>query len=190
MLPFRLITTFMFATAALSFTDAGAQTKPAAVPARTSAAPTAEGPGLRGDSWYAGPRVSSSSTLGANVERILVGSPRTEFANGRIGVGAAVDYYSASFLGDKWSVIPISGFVNYHFAIPDIPKLDPFVGGGLGYVVSQYRSSTLGYSGTAQSGLFFVAQAGARYFFTPRIAAQAQVGAGLGSMSAGVTFGF
>jgi outer membrane protein W len=73
---------------------------------------------------------------------------------------------------------------NYHFNVKSNPKVDPFVGLGLGN-----SSVSTDYTGGYSSGVYFIGRAGIRYFYKPRLALYADVGAGAATLNAGVTFG-
>jgi hypothetical protein len=131
---------------------------------------------------------SASASFGARFEHAI--KPLPELGGGMLGIQAAFDYYSwsSNFVGYNWSYkyIPIGVTANYHFKL-DEPKIDPFVGLGLGYnVVScSFTGSTntdCGYS----SGIYFIGRAGARYFFSPKMAVYGDVGAGGATLNLGV----
>ena len=77
---------------------------------------------------------SASASFGGRFEHAIKALP--DLGNGMLGIQAAFDYYSWSGgtgLGTySWKYIPIGVTANYHFKISE-PKLDPFVGLGLGY---------------------------------------------------------
>ena len=87
--------------------------------------------------------------------------------------------------GYSWSYkyIPIGVTANYHFKL-DEPKIDPFVGLGLGYnVISCSVTGTFNGDCGYSSGIYAIARAGARYFFSPKMAVYGDVGAGGGRAS-------
>jgi hypothetical protein len=113
----------------------------------------------------------------------------TSLNNGVLGIEASVDTWSYSHGYSAYSYdfryISIGLTANYHFKVKDNPKVDPFLGLGLGNssVSTSYKGA--GYS----SGVYFIGRAGIRYFFKPRIALYADGGAGASSLNFGVTFG-
>ncbi|HEY0778053.1 MAG TPA: outer membrane beta-barrel protein [Gemmatirosa sp.] len=121
---------------------------------------------------------------------------RSDFGTGTIGLGGGVDYYhyGARYAGlGEWSVsvLPISGYANYHFPIRN-RRFDPYVGAGLGYeivkVSAQTSDGSVDYGGTQGSSVFLVAHAGARYFLRPNLALQAETGFGVSPFSIGVVW--
>jgi hypothetical protein len=133
----------------------------------------------------------ASASFGGRFEHAI--KPLPDLGNGMLGIQVAAGYYSwsANFVGYGWSYkyIPIGVTANYHFKL-DEPKIDPFVGAGLGYnVVScdgtgAFGSVSCGYS----SGIYFIGRAGARYFFSPKMALYGDVGAGGATLNVGVMF--
>ncbi len=162
------------------------------------AQPRRAAPGVEGfkeGTFYMGPRVIAggygATAIGFQVEKGIM--QKKDWGNGRIGVSGSVDMfsYSDAFVGSRWSyrVIPVSGMVNYHFTLEN-KKLDPFIGAGLGYwlVSSSYDGpGSAGYTARA-STVEFGAQLGARYFFKPNLAVQAQTGMGFGAFALGLTW--
>jgi hypothetical protein len=136
---------------------------------------------------------SASAAFGGRFERAI--KPLPDMGNGILGIQAGVDYYSwssGSIGGYSWSYkyIPVGVTANYHFKLED-QRFDPFVGLGLGYNVVSCNWSgpttvidDCGYS----SGIYFIGKAGARYFFNPKMAAYADVGAGAATLNLGVMF--
>lgn len=99
-----------------------------------------------------------------------------------IGIGGILRYWgrSQNFAGGgelTWSVIMPQAQVLYHF----MPKneVDPFVGGRLGYAIysSSYKTSEFGFSykDSNAGGLFLTATGGVRYFFSPKVAGNANI---------------
>jgi len=134
---------------------------------------------------------SASASFGGRFEHAIKALP--DMGNGMLGIEAGFDYYSwgATFVGYSWSYryIPIGVTANYHFKISD-PKIDPFIGAGLGYnmVSCSFSGSgtqtACGYS----SGIYAIARLGGRYFFNPKMAAYADVGAGAATLNVGLMF--
>lgn len=134
----------------------------------------------------------ASASFGGRFEHAFKTLPN--MGNGTLGIEAGFEYYSWSYNpapGYSWSVryIPIFGSVNYHFKLDD-PKWDPFLGAGLGYYVVNCSSSGVGFNGACNysSSLYFIGRAGGRYFFSPKMAAYADVGAGGAALNLGVMF--
>ena len=134
----------------------------------------------------------ASASFGGRLEHAFKSLP--DMGNGTLGLEAGFEYYSWSYNpvpGYSWSVsyLPIFGSVNYHFKLTD-PKWDPFVGAGLGYYIVNCSSSGGGFNGACSysSSLYFIGRAGGRYFFSPKMAAYADVGAGGAALNLGVTF--
>jgi hypothetical protein len=117
-----------------------------------------------------------------------------------ISVGGAVAYYRASAsygYGYDWhySYTTIAARGDYHFGrFVKVDKLDLYGGLLLGYgivSVSAEGSSALGgISGASSSANLVVwgADLGARYFFTRSLAAQVELGVGLGNLSLGLAY--
>jgi hypothetical protein len=128
-----------------------------------------------------------SPAFGANFE-VGVTEPG-KVGPGIIGVSGRLDYWSYGFDAyDKFTWITIGVFGNYHFSLDD-KRWDLFAGLGLGYQNVSWSYNGVG-SGIATygSGIFFAGDAGARYFFSPAIAARAMVGFGLEWLVIGVDF--
>jgi hypothetical protein len=130
---------------------------------------------------------SASASFGGRFEHAI--KPLPDLGNGTLGIEAAFDYYSysAGFFSLKY--IPIGVTANYHFKL-DEPKIDPFIGAGLGYSVA-----TCSYSGSVNSGcgsygsaLYFIGRVGARYFFAPKMSLYADAGAGGAALNVGLMF--
>lgn len=113
--------------------------------------------------------------------------------NGVLGIGVGVNYwtYDEEFLfadyGFDYLAIDVTG--NYHFNLIN-KKWDPFVGAGLGFrrVSSDLDDEFFGDFDVSDSGVYFIGHAGIRYFWRPKLALYADVGAGSSSLSVGVMF--
>ena len=133
----------------------------------------------------------ASASFGGRFEHAI--KPLASLGNAMLGIQAAAEYYSwsASYVGYGWSYkyIPIGVTANYHFKL-DEPKIDPFVGLGLGYnIVSCSGTGAFGTIGCGySSGIYAIARAGARYFFSPKMAVYGDVGAGGATLNVGVMF--
>ncbi|MDR1644769.1 MAG: hypothetical protein LBS05_02935 [Tannerellaceae bacterium] len=112
--------------------------------------------------------------------------------NGAIGLGGYLGYYSYSdsygALG-KWSysdiVVGARGAFHYQF----VDKLDTYAGLMLGYdIVSAKWKGDGVFDGTASASAFTSSFfAGARYYFSPTIAAYGELGYGIAYLSVGVS---
>jgi len=136
-----------------------------------------------------GPVIGVGSIGGAGVSiggRFDHGFKRLpNLGNGVLSIALAVDHYSYDDFGFGFSYTPISVTANYHFHL-DNEQWDPFVGAGLGdYIVSE-PDNCRGCS--FNSGVYFVGHAGIRYYWKPKLALYADVGAGAGALHVGVMF--
>jgi len=105
--------------------------------------------------------------------------------NGVLSIGLSVDHYSYNAFAYGFSYTPFSGSVNYHFHLMNA-QIDPFVGIGLGdYFVSTPSNCNLC---SYNSGVYFIAHGGLRYFMTPNLALYGDVGSGTGALHVGVMF--
>lgn len=110
------------------------------------------------------------------------------FNNGKgaIGIGGLVGYTSAGWngAGTTYNVSFITfgaqGALHYEF----VDKLDTYGGLKLGYYVVNGSNLWAGNSGALAWGLC----AGARYYFTPKVAAMAEIGYGISVLNVGVSF--
>ena len=113
---------------------------------------------------------------------------------GALGVGASFGYstYKSGYYGYNWKYtnIIIMGDVFYHADVLKNEKIDTYVKFSLGYNagkvkydgldgVNDYRSPTYG-------GVVTGSAIGARYFFTPALAAVAELGYGFGILRLGL----
>lgn len=121
---------------------------------------------------------------------------------GRVGFGGIFRYWSYSEdygfgSAGKWSYtdILIGAQANYHFKI-EAKKFDPWVGITLAYDAGSVKwdgPSGHNYSSPTYGGLFFGANAGARYFISPTLAISGRLGYGslsYGALDLGVDFKF
>lgn len=121
-----------------------------------------------------------------------------------ISVGGIVAYYKSSVsyayagLSDiKWtySYFTVGARSDYHFGrFVGVEKLDLYGGAVLAYnivSVSSPSSSSYASLNTASASVItWGLNVGARYFFTPSLAAQAELGVGIGNLSAGIAYKF
>jgi hypothetical protein len=131
----------------------------------------------------------ASASFGGRFEHAI--KPLPDMGNGFLGIEASFDYYSYSndFVNFHYSYkyIPIGVTANYHFKL-DEPKIDPFVGLGLGYQIITCDFTGIGNNACSNSAIYFIGRAGARYFFSPKMAAYADVGAGAATFNVGLMF--
>ncbi len=116
-----------------------------------------------------------------------------------ISVGAMAAYYQASAsygygVDRKYSYTTVAGRGDYHFGrfVP-VEKLDLYGGLLLGYSIVSVSSSSSTFGGSAGSSassnlLVWGANVGARYFFSKALAAQVELGVGLGNLSLGLAY--
>jgi opacity protein-like surface antigen len=142
--------------------------------------------------------ISGGTAFGGRFEKGFKELPN--LGNGVLGLQVSVDYYNYDYGNDFFfngdhgiSVLPISVLVNYHIHLNN-QKLDPFVGAGIGYerVSSNFDCETIFGTGFncdfSSNSMYFAGRAGIRYFFQPRMALYADVGAGAASMNVGLMF--
>jgi len=127
----------------------------------------------------------ASASFGGRFEHAI--KPLPDMGNGMLGIQAGFEWYSWSAPFYSWTYIPIGVTANYHFRLDD-PKFDPFIGLGLGYQIITCDFKGTGVSGCSNSAIYFIGRAGARYFFSPKMAAYADVGAGASTLSVGLMF--
>jgi hypothetical protein len=129
---------------------------------------------------------SASLAIGGRLERGWRAMP--DLGDGIVGLQIGADYYSWSVGSSSWSYIPIGATANYHFVLEN-RKIDPFLGLGLGYSIVSCNFD--GFGGTdlcANSAIYFIGRAGGRYFFSDRMAAYADAGAGAATLNVGLMF--
>ncbi|MGQ0639600.1 MAG: outer membrane beta-barrel protein [Gemmatimonadaceae bacterium] len=128
---------------------------------------------------------AASFAIGGRFERGIRALP--DMGDGVLGIGVSADWYNYNdtFTGADYdfTYIPIAATANYHIKIENNSKFDPFVGLGLGYLIVDTP-----YSGSYNSGIYFVGRVGARYFMTPKMALYGDAGAGAATLNVGVTF--
>jgi hypothetical protein len=124
--------------------------------------------------------------FGGRFERAIIRLP--DLGNGVVGVQVSADIwnYNDNFTGGAYDFryLNLGVTANYHFEVKGNPKVDPFVGVGLGN-----SSVSTDYAGDFSSGIYFIGRAGIRYFYRPRLALYADVGAGASTLNLGATFG-
>ncbi|HYV98598.1 MAG TPA: hypothetical protein VE967_14170 [Gemmatimonadaceae bacterium] len=107
--------------------------------------------------------------------------------NGILGIQIGADYWSYGPTGYSWHAFFLEGTANYHFKIKSNDKFDPFVGLGLGYTHVGCGDLPFGISCSASS-VDFVGRAGARYYWKPKMALYADIGAGAATINVGLMF--
>jgi len=132
---------------------------------------------------------SASIAIGGRLEHGIKTLP--DLGGGTLAVEFSVDFYSwnCGTVGYTCHVkyIPFGATANYHFVIEDNEKWDPFLGLGLGFETVSCSYSGAGACGYS-SGLYVIGRAGARYFFQPRTALYADLGAGAATLNVGIQF--
>ena len=140
----------------------------------------------------------ANASFGGRFEHAIKVLP--ELANGILGIQAAFDYWSWSgrtviatgpntnqIVNYNWKYVPIGVTANYHFKL-DEPKIDPFVGLGLGYEYISCDAPGAGVGYCSNSSIYFIGRVGARYFFSPNMAAYGDAGAGAATLNLGIMF--
>jgi hypothetical protein len=131
----------------------------------------------------------ASLAFGGRFEKVFKKLP--DLGNGLLGIEVSADVYSWSSSSYSLRYVPVAGTANYHFHIDPKNKVDLFLGAGLGFLVAScsYKGNLQGAScGGYGSNLYFVGRAGGRYFFTPSLAAYADLGAGAATVNLGLMF--
>ena len=110
----------------------------------------------------------------------------------KISVGAYGGYAGAkveTMVGDwKYNYIIVGGRGSYHFDF-GVENLDPYAGVMLGYNIASVSTDTNLPTASA-GGFLWGAHAGARYFFSPKVGAFAEVGYGIAWLNVGLAFKF
>jgi len=119
---------------------------------------------------------------------------------GYVGVGGYLAYsankyeigtYDNDKYGWKYSYIIVGARGAFHYQF--IPKLDTYAGVMLGYnIASSSYYGYSGYTGTASSagGFAYSGFAGARYYFSDKLAVFAEVGYGIAALELGIALKF
>lgn len=117
--------------------------------------------------------------------------PIPDLGKGTLSFAASVDFYSwsATSFGytASYKYIPFGATANWNFALASNPKIDPFLGLGLGYSVVNCSVNGVG-TCSSSSGIYFIGRAGMRYFLKPQTALYADLGAGAATVNVGVMF--
>jgi hypothetical protein len=113
-----------------------------------------------------------------------------DMGNGTLGIQIGATYYSWNAAFFDYTYIPIGATVNFHFPIESNPKIDPFLGAGLGYqYISCDYSGIGGINVCSSSAIYFIGRAGVRYSLSEALALYGDVGAGGAALNVGVMFG-
>lgn len=138
-----------------------------------------------GSSYYSRFYTSRLPAISASLE---VGVKDGILEKGSIGVGGYFGYSSAKYSTYwKTSNILIGGRGSFHY--PLVEKLDTYTGLLLGYNIfsTKYDNSYTGFNSASSSGLALAWFAGARYYFSDKLAAMAEVGYGIAYLTLGIS---
>lgn len=167
-----------------------------AVPFAASAQTTTEAPA--GDRAFAvgmnlvGPSIGFGGiepydfAIGGRFERGFRALPT--LGNGMLGLGVDLDFLNYSESGASSRIIGITPNVSYHLHIATQPKLDPYAGIGLG--IFMVNVDVEGFGSASDTEFEPVFKAGARYWFSPTLAGQAEFNSELASINLGAMFKF
>jgi len=124
--------------------------------------------------------------IGGRFEKAIKRLP--DLGDGMLGIEASLDIwnYNDRFgtLSYDFRYVNVGVTANYHFKVTSNPKVDPFLGLGLGN-----SAVSTDYAGRYSSGIYFIGRAGIRYFYKPRLALYADAGAGASTLNLGLMFG-
>ncbi|SOD81581.1 hypothetical protein [Spirosoma fluviale] len=116
-----------------------------------------------------------------------------------VSVGGSVDYfrYNYGYYSGGYTFIYAGGRVSYHLGDAlrvENSNFDPYIGASLGFRHASYRdsygNSYSDYGSGYNSGLWLGIHAGARYLFSPKVGAFAEVGYGVSALKLGLTAKF
>ena len=115
-------------------------------------------------------------------------------------VGGSIDYfrYNNGYYSSGYTFVYAGARASYHLGEAlNVPtsSFDPYVGATLGFRHAGYSDSYGysyydGYSSSYNSGLFIGIHAGARFLFSPKVGAFAEVGYGVSALKLGLTAKF
>jgi hypothetical protein len=128
-------------------------------------------------------------SIGGRFERGIKALPSLN--NGILGIEVGVDWYSYDFGGlSNYSLtyIPIGATANYHFQVKSNPKVDPFVGLGLGYYIVSFDCPGTACNNSYSNTVYFIGRVGMRYFLSSKLALYGDAGSGQGALHLGATF--
>ncbi len=166
-------------------------TQPAATPSRHSLATSA------GRHVYVNAGIGLATYYGGGLP--LGVSVEADVKN-NFSVGGSVDYfrYNYGYYSGGYTFIYAGARASYHLGDAlnvQSANFDPYVGATLGFRHARYRDSygysySDYYSNSYNSGLYIGIHAGARYLFSPKIGAFAEVGYGVSALKLGLTAKF
>jgi hypothetical protein len=128
--------------------------------------------------------------------------------NENISFGGLISYTSASETYDTytytggytyvpvtakwtWSYIIIGARAAYHYDLLHNSNIDTYGGVMLGYEIASTSSDNTSYPvSSSGSTMLFSGYVGGRYYFSPNLAAQAEIGFGLALLNIGVAYKF
>lgn len=109
-----------------------------------------------------------------------------------ITVGPYIAYTSRGYTGFRYTFIDFGVRGSYHFSELfeiDNEQLDIYGGANLGYAVSKFSYDNSFYNDNIYPGrVQFGLHAGARYFFSEKVAGYGELGFGLAPLALGLTF--
>ncbi|MBD2756816.1 hypothetical protein [Spirosoma validum] len=178
---------------------------PAPAPVETRQAPPQQQPVTR--TTYARPR-SSSARNGRNVYMNAGVGLATYYGGGfpigvsvevdaknNFSVGGSVDYYhyNYGYYSGGYNFIYAGARGSYHFPTQN-STFDPYIGATLGFRYAGYKdsygSSYYDYGGGYNSGLYVGVHIGARFMFSEKIGAFAELGYGVSALKVGLAAKF
>jgi outer membrane protein W len=160
--------------------------------------------GVAVPAFASGQLTTGQKFLGAHVGLSAVGSAPSVGVSGevayndRIAIGAFADTWSygeeyrSSIGTTRWDVryIAVAGTGAYHFPVESNPKLDPFLGIGLGYYIVSSETTSQGVSFSGDSSRVFLGGfGGLRYHFKETVSGVARLGFGSSYLTLGVDWG-
>ncbi|MEX2230554.1 MAG: hypothetical protein WD824_00225 [Cyclobacteriaceae bacterium] len=111
-----------------------------------------------------------------------------------ITVGPYISYTSRGYTGFRYTFLDFGVRGSYHFSeLFEIrnEKVDVYGGANLGYAVSSFSYDNAFYDDNIYpSRVQFGLHAGARYFFSEKVAGYGELGFGLAPLALGITFKF
>ena len=107
-----------------------------------------------------------------------------------LGIGGYAGFTTANFGVGTYTSIIVGARGLLHYQL--VEKLDTYAGVMLGYNIAsvKYSSAYTGLGAVSTGGLIYAGFIGARYYFTPNLAALAELGYGIAILNLGVSFKF
>jgi hypothetical protein len=127
----------------------------------------------------------ANASIGGRMEHGFKALP--DLGDGILGVEGSLDYYSWTSGAYNYHYVPLGVTLNYHVRLEE-PRIDPFIGLGLGYSIRTCDFTGAGNDLCPNSEIYFIGRLGARYFFAPTMAAYADLGAGAATLNLGLMF--